>query len=65
MTLEELVLPAYAQMLGSLRGQLDKAAAHADAKGFDFAVLLAARLAPDMYPLSAQIRFVCVQATEA
>lgn len=65
MPLQDHIFVPFAQMIEALRGQLTKAAAHADAKGFDVEVLLGARLAPDMYPLSAQIRFVCVQANEA
>lgn len=53
-----------AQMLRALRGQLDKAEAHALAVGYDAGNLLAARLAPDMHPLARQIQFVCTQARE-
>jgi len=62
MPLHPLVIPAYTQMMRALAAQLAKAEAHAEAKKFDMEVLLAARLAPDMYPLSDQIRFVCTQA---
>jgi hypothetical protein len=48
----ELFVP----MLTSLSALLDKAAAHAEAKKFDPAVLLAARLYPDMLPLSRQVQ---------
>ena len=44
-----------AKMLGNLLAWLDKAEAHAEAKGFDVAVLLEARLAPDMFPLRRQV----------
>jgi hypothetical protein len=43
-------------MLNALSAILDKAAAHAAAKGFDPSVLVNARLAPDMLPLASQIR---------
>jgi Uncharacterized protein conserved in bacteria len=60
MTLADLLLPTYRQMLAALSGWLDKAEGeHADA-----GALLSARLAPDMFPLATQIRFVCVQAYE-
>ena len=59
MSLTALLVPTYRQMLGSLSGWLDKAAATRDADP-----LLSARLAPDMYPLATQIRFACVQAWE-
>jgi uncharacterized protein len=60
MTPTELLVPTYRQMLQALAGWLRKAEAqlgNADA-------LMAARLAPDMFPLSTQIRFACRQAHE-
>ena len=63
MTITDLLIPTYRNMLGTLRGLLDKAAAQL---GPDQAeTLLSARLAPDMFPLATQIRFACVQAREA
>lgn len=62
MTLTNLLVPTYTQMLGALSGWLKKAQqqlSEADAEA-----LLSARLAPDMFPLSTQIRFACVQALE-
>ncbi|MGL4280551.1 MAG: DUF1993 domain-containing protein, partial [Albidovulum sp.] len=38
---------------------LDKAEAHAEAKKIDPSVLLAARLYPDMYPLTRQVQIAC------
>lgn len=64
-TTGDLVFVPYAQMLEALLQQLDKADAHAEAKGFAFDTLLQARLAPDMHPLAAQLRFTCMQAAEA
>ena len=63
MTLTDLLIPTYRNMLRTLRGLLDKAEAQlgADAAG----ALLSARLAPDMFPLATQVRFACVQAQEA
>lgn len=62
MSLTSLLIPTYRQMLAALSAWLEKAQAQrpdsADA-------LLAARLSPDMFPLSTQIRFACVQAVEA
>ncbi len=43
--------PIFVQFLTSLSGVLDKAAAHAEAKKIDPAVLLNTRLYPDMFPL--------------
>ncbi|MDX5984418.1 DUF1993 domain-containing protein [Sphingomonas echinoides] len=61
MTLPAMVFPTYTQMLKALSGWLSKAEVQlvdeADA-------LLSARLAPDMFPLSTQVRFACVQARE-
>ncbi len=47
------------KMLKGLAGWLDKGIAHAKAKSFDPAVLLAARLAPDQYPLLRQVQSSC------
>jgi uncharacterized protein len=58
--LTQLLVPTFVQMLGSFSAWLDKAAAddkHADA-------LMSLRLAPDMFPLNAQVRFACFQALE-
>ena len=63
MSLTSLLVPTYTHMLNALSLWLEKAAAsmpQADAEA-----LLSARLAPDMFPLSTQIRFACVQAREA
>src|SRR5208282_1089828 len=43
--------PIFVQFLTSLSACLDKAAAHAEAKKIDPAVLLNTRLFPDMFPL--------------
>src|SRR5687768_12326659 len=45
--------------LASLDGILDKALASAEARKFEPAVLLAARLAPDMFPLTRQVQIAC------
>lgn len=63
MNLTALLVPTYMHMLKALSGWLGKAQAqmpHAEAEA-----LLLARLAPDMFPLSTQVRFACVQAQEA
>jgi hypothetical protein len=60
MTITDLLLPTYRQMLRALAAWLRKAQEqreNADA-------IMAARLAPDMFPLSTQIRFACRQAHE-
>ena len=52
-------VPVFVQVLGALSGVLEKAQAHAAAKKIDPAVLVAARLAPDMLPFSSQIQIAC------
>ena len=60
MTITDLLLPTYRQMLRALASWLRKAREQVE----DADALLSARLAPDMFPLSTQIRFACVQAHE-
>ena len=45
----------FAKVLKNIEGWLDKAEAHAKAKGFDPQVLLAGRLAPDQFALLRQL----------
>ncbi len=49
-------VPTFTLMLNNLSAILEKAAAHAEAKKIDPAVLLNARLYPDMFPLSRQVQ---------
>lgn len=51
--------PIFKSMLGNLDYFLVKAQAHAEAKKYDSANLLAARLAPDMLPLTRQVLIAC------
>ena len=63
MTITDLLVPTYHNMLGALRGILQKAE---EQRGEDGAnALLLARLAPDMFTLATQIRFAALQAQEA
>ena len=62
MTLTDLLVPTYRNMLRTLRGLLDTA--EAQLGGPQAESLLSARLAPDMFPLATQVRFACVQAQE-
>ncbi|MGV3770894.1 MAG: DUF1993 domain-containing protein [Sphingobium phenoxybenzoativorans] len=62
MALTDILIPTYLQMLKALSGWLGKAEAQMPGGGAE--ALLSARLAPDMFPLSTQIRFACVQAQE-
>ena len=60
MTITELLLPSYRQMLGALSAWLKKAQEQVESAD----ALMAVRLAPDMFPLSTQVRFACLQAHE-
>jgi len=51
--------PRFANTLKNLSAILDKAQAHADAKKIDPRVLTAARLYPDMFPMSQQVQVAC------
>lgn len=59
MSMSAASLPVFRTMLGNLSHILSKAAAHAEAKKFDPAVLLQYRLAPDMFPLTRQVLIAC------
>jgi hypothetical protein len=52
-------LVQFTKMLKNLDAWLTKAEAYAQAKKFDPAVLLQARLAPDMFPLVNQVQSAC------
>lgn len=62
MTLTNLLVPTYSQMLKTLDGWLTKAEVQMPERA---ETTLLARLAPDMFPLSTQIRFACLQVQEA
>jgi hypothetical protein len=55
-TLYDASIPVFLRAFGQLSAILDKAAAHAEARKIDPAVLVGARLSPDMYPLARQIQ---------
>ena len=61
MQLTRLLVPTFVQTLQNLSTWLDKAAAQNEA---DPDALMTLRLAPDMFPLAAQVRFACFQAQE-
>ena len=52
-------IPVFVRALGNLSVLLDKGAAFAEAKKIDPSVLVNARLAPDMFPLSRQVQIAC------
>lgn len=62
MSLHDEFAAPLAHGLSSLSKILDKAAAHAEAKRIDPAVLLSSRLYPDMFPLTRQVQIACDQA---
>ncbi|AOJ74264.1 DUF1993 domain-containing protein [Burkholderia ubonensis] len=64
MSLTQLLVPTFTQMLRAQSAWLDKALAQRQAAGDAGDALLTLKLAPDMYPLAAQIRFACFQALE-
>ena len=62
--LYDMTVPAYKNGLSALSAQLDKALARGAEKGVGEMQLIVARLAPDMFPLSSQVRFSCLQAIQ-
>ncbi|MBL8699617.1 MAG: DUF1993 domain-containing protein [Alphaproteobacteria bacterium] len=56
LSMHQASAPVFVQMLTSLRAILDKAEAHCTAKKIDPAVILGARLFPDMFPLTRQVQ---------
>lgn len=56
LSLYQASVPIFVRMFGNISAILDKAAAYAEAAKIDPAVLLNARLAPDMHPLTRQIQ---------
>ena len=63
MPLTNLLVPTFTQMLKMLSNWLAKA--QTQLPEVEAETLLSARLAPEMFPLSTQIRFTCIQALEA
>lgn len=65
MNIQSMSSGTFVQVLQMLSEILDKGAAHAKAKGTDPNALLDLRLAPDMLPLSFQVRISCDHAKDA
>lgn len=57
--LYELTVVQFGKMLMNLSAILEKGKQHAEAKKFDFNVLLNSRLAPDQFNLTRQIQIAC------
>jgi hypothetical protein len=55
----QVSVPVFKQMLGALSAVLAKAEAHAEAKKITPDALLQARLYPDMFPLLRQVQIAC------
>lgn len=55
----DVTINQFTRSLSALKGVLAKGAAFADRKKIDYSVLLNARLAADMFPLSKQIQIAC------
>jgi len=59
LSLYDASIPVFKQMLGGMDDVLAKAQAHAAAKKIEPAVLIQARLYPDMFPLGKQVQIAC------
>ena len=64
MRLTELLVPSLLQQLRAVSGWLDKAETLASERGESPENFLSIRLAPDMFPLTTQLRFLAFQAQE-
>ncbi len=64
MQLTSLLVPTLSNQLRAVSGWLDKAEAFAAERGESPDGLLVRRLAPDMFPLTTQLRFLAFQAQE-
>lgn len=56
LSMHAISAPVFVRMLNNLSAILAKAEQQAKARGYDPAVLLGARLAPDMFPLTRQVQ---------
>ena len=61
LTMYQASIPQLTRMLNNLANILQKAEAFAKAKNIDEGVLVNARLAPDMFPLTKQVQIACDQ----
>lgn len=59
-----MTIPAYIKGLTALSGQLDRALAWGAENDVGELQFVAARLAPDMFPLASQVHFTCAQALQ-
>ncbi len=56
LTMHQASVPPLRRTLANLTAVLGKGLAHAEARGFDPAVLVSSRLYPDMFPLARQVQ---------
>ena len=59
LSMHQASVPVFIRALTNLSNILKKGEAHAAAKGFEPAILLGARLAPDMFSLTRQVQIAC------
>ena len=64
-TMYHASVPTFLQLLGGLKGVLDKSEKHAAEKKWDAATVASLRLYPDMFTLARQVRQACVHALGA
>jgi hypothetical protein len=58
-SMHQASVPVFTRALGNLKHVLELGEAHAAARGFDPALLVQARLTPDMLPLVRQVQIAC------
>jgi hypothetical protein len=63
-SLHELAIDTFVNMLGTLSHLFDRSAEHAAARKFEVSALVGARLSPDMFPLSTQVYLACHHAKD-
>ena len=64
-SVQAVTVDTFAHSLTCLSALLEKGLANATARKFDPSVLVTARLAPDMFPLSRQVQLSCDLAKNA
>ncbi len=64
-TMSQVCVPVFVTMLSNLKGLLEKGVAHAAATDIKDEVMVAARLYPNMLPLSNQVQIACDTAKRA
>jgi hypothetical protein len=63
-TIHQLAIDTFVNMLGTLNHLFDKAAEHAASRKYNVGDLATARLAPDMFPFSTQVYLACHHAKD-